>query len=507
MTKYALPQIQELSPYNPPLGGRRETNSLLLNFNERTVPVPVKVTEALTAMLIDNKVQIYPEYGDLCNKIGDYCGVKNSEVMITNGSGQGIDLIFRTFTKKGDKVVIPSPSFALFYQCAKVVGNEIITPEYTFEKGFPFEETLESIRDGVKLIVLCNPNNPTGTLVSLEEIEMIVSTAREAGTVVIVDEAYFEFSKVTAVDLIKKFDNLLVTRTFSKAFGLASLRIGYVVGSEALIDDLLKVRGPYDVNMAAAVAASAALDSLADLNTYVDEVINISKPMLEAELQKRGIRFFKSSSNFLLVEQKFDFNFDFLQKKGILTRWRADGFVRITIGTLEQMQKLINLVFMQKYAILDRDGTLIFEPQDDYQIDSLEKLEVLPGVIDGLQKLQTAGYKLVMVTNQNGVGTESFPKEDYWTPQNRLMEIFKSNGIEFEEVFMCPHLPEDNCKCRKPQIGLMEDFLKTADIDMDNSFVSGDRETDNEFADNLGVKYLEMPLNRDFNRVIDQLEL
>jgi len=205
MTKYALPQIQELSPYNPPLGGRRETNSLLLNFNERTVPVPVKVTEALTAMLIDNKVQIYPEYGDLCNKIGDYCGVKNSEVMITNGSGQGIDLIFRTFTKKGDKVVIPSPSFALFYQCAKVVGNEIITPEYTFEKGFPFEETLESIRDGVKLIVLCNPNNPTGTLVSLEEIEMIVSTAREAGTVVIVDEAYFEFSKVTAVDLIKKF--------------------------------------------------------------------------------------------------------------------------------------------------------------------------------------------------------------------------------------------------------------------------------------------------------------
>lgn len=507
MTNYSLPQIQEISSYNPPLDGRRECDGLLLDFNERTTPVSKNVTEAISNFANDGKIQIYPEYSDLCSKIADYSGVSADQVMITNGSDQGIDLIFRTFTKKDDKVIIPSPSFAMFYQCAKVCGNQIVSPEYDFVNGFPLEEVLEALNDDVELVVLCNPNNPTGTLIAVDDIEKIVALAKRMEAVVMVDEAYFEFSKITASQLIRKFDNLIITRTFSKAFGLASLRIGYVLACKELIEELLKVRGPYDVNMVASVAASTALDNVDDLDDYVDEVMNVSKSMIEKEFEKRGLEFYKSSANFLLVKETSFFNLEILQNRGILARCSTNGFIRITIGAQEQMQKVINLLFMQKYAILDRDGTLIFEPQDDYQIDSLEKLEVLPGVIDGLLKLQDAGYKLVMVTNQNGIGTESFPEEDFWGPQNRLMDIFQVNGIAFEEVFMCPHLPEDNCKCRKPQIGLMEEFLKTADMDMDNSFVSGDRETDEEFADNLGVKYLRMPLNGDFTKVINQLGL
>lgn len=154
---------------------------------------------------------------------------------------------------------------------------------------------------------------------------------------------------------------------------------------------------------------------------------------------------------------------------------------------------------LQKYAFLDRDGTLIFEPEDTFQIDSIEKLKILDGVIEGLKKLQKQGFKLVMVTNQNGVGTSSFPTEDFEKPQAKLLEIFKENGIEFERIFVCPHLPEDNCACRKPKIGLVKKFLDESRVDFGGSFVCGDRQTDKEFAENIGIKYVPMECNGTFN--------
>lgn len=153
----------------------------------------------------------------------------------------------------------------------------------------------------------------------------------------------------------------------------------------------------------------------------------------------------------------------------------------------------------QKYAFLDRDGTLIFEPQDTFQIDSIEKLKVLDGVIEGLQKLQEQGFKLVMVTNQNGVGTPSFPKKDFEEPQKVLLKIFKENGIEFAEIFVCPHLPEDNCNCRKPKTGLLNKFFAENDVDLKQSFVCGDRETDKGLAEKLGIKFVQMECNGTFN--------
>lgn len=153
----------------------------------------------------------------------------------------------------------------------------------------------------------------------------------------------------------------------------------------------------------------------------------------------------------------------------------------------------------QKYAFLDRDGTLIFEPQDTFRVDSVERLKVLDGVIDGLTKLRERGFKLVMVTNQNGVGTQSFPTEDFERPQARLLEIFKENFVYFDQIFVCPHLPEDNCDCRKPKTGLVDEFFAETDIDLTQSFVCGDRETDREFAEKLGIKYIPMECNGTFN--------
>ena len=176
-------------------------------------------------------------------------------------------------------------------------------PKYgSNDMSFPLDDVLNSITEKTKLVVICNPNNPTGTLISVADIEKICKKAKDA--IVYVDEAYAEFSAVTAVPLLDKYPNLIITRTFSKAFGLVALRIGYVIARPELIKEMLKVRGPYDINMVSLCAAKTALQNLDNLDNYVDEVMEKSKPMLEKFLDDVDIRYYESGSNFILIKPK-----------------------------------------------------------------------------------------------------------------------------------------------------------------------------------------------------------
>ena len=141
----------------------------------------------------------------------------------------------------------------------------------------------------------------------------------------------------------------------------------------------------------------------------------------------------------------------------------------------------------QRVLFIDRDGTIITEPADK-QIDSLQKFRLVPDVIAGLQRLRDAGYTLVMVSNQDGLGTDSFPEPTFREPHEFLRELLKSQGIVFSEEFICPHKPADNCQCRKPKTGLLDDYLKHHPIDPEHSYVIGDRETDLQLAQNLGIR-------------------
>jgi imidazoleglycerol-phosphate dehydratase/histidinol-phosphatase len=145
----------------------------------------------------------------------------------------------------------------------------------------------------------------------------------------------------------------------------------------------------------------------------------------------------------------------------------------------------------QKILFIDRDGTIIEEPPDE-QIDSLEKLRLVEGVIPGLLRLQDAGYKLVMVSNQDGRGTASFPEENFRKPHDFLTGLLNSQGIRFDAEFICPHFPKDNCDCRKPKLGLLVDFLRTTTIDNQRSYVIGDRDTDLQLASNLGIEGIRL---------------
>lgn len=140
----------------------------------------------------------------------------------------------------------------------------------------------------------------------------------------------------------------------------------------------------------------------------------------------------------------------------------------------------------KKILFIDRDGTLIVEPPDK-QIDSIEKLEFLPGVITGLLELKAAGYCFVMVSNQDGLGTTSLPIENFKTPHELMLRIFASQGITFESIRICPHKHEESCECRKPKVGLLLDYLVEQKINRNDSWVIGDRETDLQLAKNLGI--------------------
>ncbi|MES1196977.1 MAG: bifunctional histidinol-phosphatase/imidazoleglycerol-phosphate dehydratase HisB [Steroidobacter sp.] len=149
---------------------------------------------------------------------------------------------------------------------------------------------------------------------------------------------------------------------------------------------------------------------------------------------------------------------------------------------------------MKRVLFIDRDGTLVEEPADE-QVDRIDKVKLLPDVIPALLKLQLAGYELVIVSNQDGRGTDSFPEQDFVTTQNFIRSIFNSQGIRFAAEFYCPHFPKDNCECRKPKTGLLADYLKRP-IDLKHSYVIGDRETDLQLAENLGVQGIRLGTSR-----------
>jgi imidazoleglycerol-phosphate dehydratase/histidinol-phosphatase len=154
-----------------------------------------------------------------------------------------------------------------------------------------------------------------------------------------------------------------------------------------------------------------------------------------------------------------------------------------------------------KVVFLDRDGVLLFEPQDDFKVDSLSKYRVLPNVIPVLKRFTCEGYQLVMVTNQDDLGSASFPIENFNICQDKLIQDLANEGIEFIKLFVCPHSKLQNCDCRKPRTGMVDDFLKCNSIDYKRSFMVGDRDTDMEFASNIGIRGFKKLCNADFPRI------
>jgi histidinol-phosphate aminotransferase len=331
-----------MAPYNPPTAGR--ANRLRLDFNENTVGCSPAVIDHLRQCLTAEGLAVYPEYGDAKAEIAAYFRVKPEQLLFTNGTDEAIQLLINTYVDDGNEVLLLKPAYAMYRFYAEVAGAAIREVEY--ERGtyeFPLDRLLKAITPETRAVLLANPNNPTGTGFALPALERILKRARRA--VVLIDEAYFEFSGVTALGMIEAAPNLFVSRTFSKVFGMAAMRLGCLLSHEANILFLHKAQSPYSVNSLAVAAAQSAVRDRAYIERYVAEAL-AARELLCVNLERMGIGYVQSSGNFVLArfgKRAIEIR-DYLRARGILVRdrsYEAPGCVRITVGTREQTRQLL----------------------------------------------------------------------------------------------------------------------------------------------------------------------
>lgn len=335
--------VLEMQPYHPPTGGRR--NKLRLDFNENTVGAPPHVLDFIKRYLTAADLAIYPEYEHALEDLSLYFSVAIDELTLANGTDEVIQLVINTYVNDGDEVLILRPSYAMYRFYSQLAGASIDEIDYraaTLE--FPLEELLERITPATRAILLSNPNNPTGTGTSVSGIERILEKATNAA--VLVDEAYYEFSGVTVLPLIANYPNLLVSRTFSKIFGLAGMRCGCLFSQATNMGYIRKAQSPYSVNSLAAMAARIAIKDQKFVEDYALEVLT-ARELLYVGLERLKIPYIPSQANFVLFQagERATALRDELRNRGVLVRDRSydiPGCIRVTVGTRDQIQQFLD---------------------------------------------------------------------------------------------------------------------------------------------------------------------
>ncbi|MFC1730514.1 histidinol-phosphate transaminase [candidate division KSB1 bacterium] len=372
--------VRTMRVYDPPTSSRK--GKLRLDFNENTVGCSPKVIEAIKNVSAED-ISIYPEYSYFRNKLADYLKLKSDEVILTNGADEAINVVMNTYLNKGDEIILPSPTFAMFEVIASVIGAEVKELLYKTDLSFPVDDVLKSISRKTRMVILVNPNNPTGSSINGTDIIRIAEKAKKAGAVLLIDEAYYQFYGKSAKKLIRKYSNIVVMQTFSKAFGLAGMRLGYIISRKENIAEIGKVLSPYSVNTLAVIAGNAALDDQDFVEGYVNEVKE-AKKYLEKQLKKMGIKIFPSDTNFLIAKfgDRCNLVCNALKDKGILVRNRSkyprlEGCVRIGVGTKEQCKILVNeikSIIDKKILLFDMDGVLA-DVSQSYRIAAKKTVE------------------------------------------------------------------------------------------------------------------------------------
>lgn len=334
--------VERMRPYNPPLEGR--THKLRLDFNENPIGCSPAVRRAL-ARLSAASISAYPEQETVRRKAARYFGVRPEELLLTNGTDEALSLIVSTFVEPGNTVLLVEPTYAMYRFYSELAGARIAAPRYDQEMRFTWSSVLAELRKAPRVFFLPNPNSPTGNLLSKPELRRILNAA--ARTMVVIDEAYFEFSGVTVIPWIRRSRNLIVTRTFSKTCGLAGLRLGCIFTNRELAATMRKAQSPYPVNAAVLVAAEAAIADRAFIARTVRDVKQ-SRVEFARGMAKLGVKCFPSAGNFVLAYfgESAKRVVGALARKGILVRDRSSdfdgaGYVRVTLGTMAQMRRLL----------------------------------------------------------------------------------------------------------------------------------------------------------------------
>ena len=330
----------------PPMLENR-AGKMRLDMNENLLGCSSKVRTALRRLDAET-LAMYPEKETAIARMAPWFGVHSDEMLVVGGIDDGLRLIADAYIERGRSVLLVEPTFPMYRFYAEQRDARIHTLRYDDEMQFPLRDVLRALKKEPSVFFLANPNNPTGNVLDARTLGTILNAA--ARTLIVVDEAYFEFSGVTVLRQIRRRRNLAVTRTFSKATGIAGLRAGCIFAHRDVAAILKRAQAPFPVGTAALVAAEAALKDRAFVRRAVRE-IRQCRAILERGLSRLGARVFPSAANFVLV----DFGVRgpaivaALERRGILVRdqtssFERPGFVRITIGTAKQMQRFLGVL-------------------------------------------------------------------------------------------------------------------------------------------------------------------
>ena len=331
--------VLEMPEYHPPLAGR---TALRLDFNENTFGSSPRVLERLRTVTAEGLTK-YPEREPAERIVAKHFGLQTEQVLLTNGVDEAIHLMCCAFLESEDEALISTPSFFMYDVSVQMMSPHLRKVQADATLEFPFERFMAAITERTKLIIVASPNNPTGAVVSRECLLAIAAAAPQA--VLMVDEAYYHFDGASVMDDLATAPNMVVARTFSKAYGLANLRIGMLAGNPELLKYVRKVSSPYNVNGAALDCLPMALAD-EEYVAWYSEQVRVGRERMMNGLRGLGIPFFPSHANFVLMNigPKHKELVQAMRANGVLLRDRSadpgcDGFVRITIGLEEHVTR------------------------------------------------------------------------------------------------------------------------------------------------------------------------
>jgi histidinol-phosphate aminotransferase len=336
--------IASLSPYHSPITSRA---GLSLDLNESMAGCSPRVLARLQSLSAAD-VSLYPqrEAGELL--VANFLGIAPERVLLTNGMDEALSLVFTSYLGPGDGLLFADPTFVMYSVLGEALAAQALHVVPGEDLAFPVADLLRRISPRTRVIAIANPNNPTGLAASRADLLKIAEAAPNAA--VLIDEAYFEFGGQTLIPDLPRYPNLFVARTFSKAYGLAGLRLGVLTGAAEQISCLRRFSLPFNVNTAALACLEGALGDQAFVANHVAQVKQ-GRERLSQLFAELGLRYWPSQTNFVLahVGPKVKSFVESMRRRGILVRDSSaspgcDGCVRITVGTPTQMDGVLQAV-------------------------------------------------------------------------------------------------------------------------------------------------------------------
>ena len=321
---------------------------LCLDKNEKINKFKKNIFKKIISKINIENLTLYPEVWRLYRSLGKFHNLNTNQFVVTAGIDGAIKNCFELFVSKGDKVIILKPTFAMVDIYSKIAGAKKININYDKKLNLNINYLIKSINRSISLIVIANPNSPTGTLISKFDLEKIIKKANIYNVPVLVDEAYYGFCNVTVLPLLKKYQNLIISRTFSKAYGLAGLRVGYIIAKPKTAQLLFNLKPMYEVNAIGVLACIMMLENSKIHKHYISETKEGLKILIKFLIDNK-ISFIKTQANFIYINmgKRIDYFYNQLLKAGILSKKGMgvkgyNNYLRITLGPPKQIRTFIS---------------------------------------------------------------------------------------------------------------------------------------------------------------------